>query len=230
MNTGDILKEVDEILSSKWAIREGRKVPEASDIQLGNDAITLAGTVLYADMSDSTELVNGYKPWFAAEIYKSYLVGACRIIRANGGEITAFDGDRVMGVFVGDQKNTSAAKAALKINFIVRKINDAIKAKFPTTSFILRQKIGIDTSDLFVVRTGIRNSNDLVWVGRAANFAAKMCSINEAGFPTFITEQVFNKLADETKFSGNPRRAMWEKQIWQEFGIVIYRSNWWWKP
>ena len=33
--------------------------------------------------------------------------------------------------------------------------------------------LGIDTSKLFVARTGIRKSNDLVWVGRAANYAAK---------------------------------------------------------
>jgi class 3 adenylate cyclase len=48
-----------------------------------------------------------FKDWFAAEIYKSYLISACRIIRDNGGEITAFDGDRVMAVFIGNMKNTN---------------------------------------------------------------------------------------------------------------------------
>ena len=37
-----------------------------------------------------------------------------------------------------------------------------------------KQSVGIDTSELFVARTGIRRANDLVWVGRAANHAAKL--------------------------------------------------------
>lgn len=50
-----------------------------------------------------------HKPHFAAEIYKSYLHCASKIIRCENGVITAFDGDRVMGIFIGDLKNTSAA-------------------------------------------------------------------------------------------------------------------------
>jgi hypothetical protein len=33
---------------------------------------------------------------------------------------TAFDGDRVMAVFIGDSKNTSAVKAALQINYVTK--------------------------------------------------------------------------------------------------------------
>jgi len=39
--------------------------------------------------------------------------------------------------------------------------------------------VGIDTSALFVARIGVRNDNDLVWVGRAANYAAKLTEIPE---------------------------------------------------
>jgi class 3 adenylate cyclase len=225
----DILKEVKEIFATKWEVREGQKVPEAADIQLGNNAVTLDGTVLYADMADSTELVNNYKSHFAAEIYKAYLLAACHIIRNNSGEITAFDGDRVMAVFIGGIKNSSAAKAALQINYIVSEVNAAIKQQYPSTSYVLRQHIGIDTSPLSVARTGIRNSNDLVWVGRAANYAAKLAGIGDSSYPIYITEPVFNKLSDETKNGGNPRQCMWQKAMWQEKGIEVYRSNWWWK-
>ena len=41
----------------------------------------------------------------------------------------------------------------------------------------------------------MRNDNDLVWVGRAANYAAKLCAIREYD-TTFITEEVFNVLLD----------------------------------
>lgn len=229
MTSKDILTEISEIFREKWAERDGRKVPEADDLNLGNDAIKLAGTVLYADMSDSTDLVNNYKPRFATEIYKAYLVSACRVIRKNGGEITAFDGDRVMAVFIGDNKNTSAAKAALQIKYIVKQVNTVMKNHYPKTSYSLRQKVGIDTSELFVARTGIRNSNDLVWVGRAANYAAKLCALGDSAYSTYITEDVYKMLHDSAKKGGSPAENMWEKRIWTAKGLVVYRSSWLWE-
>jgi len=224
----EILAEIKSIFSAKWDTREGRKVPEAEELRLGNDAVSIDGTVLYADMADSTGLVNNFKDWFAAEIYKSYLISACRIIRENGGEITAFDGDRVMAVFIGNNKNTSAAKTALKINFIVKEINGLIKSSYKDTAYQLNQTVGIDTSKLFIARTGIRNANDLVWVGRAANYAAKLCALGSTDYPIHITESVFSVLAEEAKYGGNPRGTMWGKRMWTERNIVVYRSNWWW--
>lgn len=227
----DIQNEVKEILQTKWSKREGYLVPEPEDIELGNDAVTLKGTVLYADLVQSTDLVKGYRDWFAAEVYKAYLVSACRLIPFNDGVITAFDGDRVMAVFIGDYKNSSATKAALMINYVVKEIiNKAIKEKYPDTTFQIQQTVGIDTSNLFIARTGIRGSNDLVWVGRAANYAAKLCSLRVAGYSSYITSDVFNKLSDNAKNGGNPKRCMWEKMTWKDQGIDIYCSNWWWKP
>jgi class 3 adenylate cyclase len=229
MNLKELIAEADATLRTKWETRAGRKVPEAEDIELGNDAVILDGTVLYADMADSTGLVDNFKPWFAAKIYKTYLAGACRIIRDNGGEVTAFDGDRVMAVFIGDRKNTPAAKSALHINAFVTELNQTIRSVYPDTSYSLRQSVGVDTSSLFAARTGIRNNNDLVWVGRAANYAAKLCSLGDATYPSHITEDVFSKLVDEAKY-GPDRASMWEKRMWNATGKVIYRSNWTWKP
>lgn len=227
----DIQKEIKEILDTKWSQRDGDVVPDPKDIQLGNDAVCMEGTVLYADLAESTALVKGHKDWFAAEVYKSYLISACRLIRHNDGVITAFDGDRVMAVFTGDSKNSSATKTALMINYVVTEvINKAIKAKYSDTTFQIRQSVGIDTSKLFVARTGIRGSNDLVWVGRAANYAAKLCSLRYSNYASYITEDVFKMLNDETKNGGNPKRCMWEKIAWTDQGIDAYRSNWHWKP
>lgn len=230
MKTGqEIISNIKDILATKWQTRNGSKVPEPEDIKLGNDAVQLDGTVLYADMADSTALVNGFKDWFAAEVYKSYLVASCHIIRNNDGVITAFDGDRVMAVYIGTMKNSAAAKTALQLNWILIEINAAIKAAYPNTAFQLRHSVGIDTSSLFVAKTGIRNSNDLVWVGRCANYAAKLSGISDAGYNAFITEAVFKALSDETKYGGNPRRSMWERSVWQEQNLAIYKTNWNWK-
>ncbi|HNQ79075.1 MAG TPA: adenylate/guanylate cyclase domain-containing protein [Acidobacteriota bacterium] len=220
-----------EILKTQWKRRNGQKVPEAEDIKLGNDAVEIEGTVLYADLEDSTGLVLGYKDWFAAEVYKCYLMSACELIKNNGGVITAFDGDRVMAVFIGNTKNSDAAKCALQINYIVQKvINVKLQEHFKSTAFQLNQAVGIDMSNLFIAKTGIRGSNDLVWVGRAANFAAKLCSLREGLFNSYITEEVFNRLMDQVKYGEEPKRLMWDKVMWRQRGIAVYRSSWTWAP
>ncbi len=227
----EMQKEIAEILKTKWDRRNGNIVPEPEDLQLGNDAICIKGAVLYADLADSTALVKGYKDWFAAKVYKAYLVSACRLIRVNGGVITAFDGDRVMAVFIGDHKNSLAAKTALMINYVVKEVlNRSIKEQYPDTTFQVRQAVGIDTSDLFVARTGIRGSNDLVWVGRAANYAAKLCALRESVYTSYITTDVFDALSDSSKNGGNPKRCMWEKIAWTNQGVNVYGSSWHWKP
>lgn len=229
MQSSEIMDKVRTIFVTDWKRRDGLKVPESDNVTLGNDAVIIEGTVLYADLQDSTDLVNGYKDWFAAEIYKAYLVSACDIIHDNGGVITAFDGDRVMAVYKGASQNTSAAKTALQINFIVSEINKQLKTSYSTTAFVLKHSIGIDTSKLFVAKTGIRNYNDLVWVGRAANYAAKLCAICTSEHPIYITESVYTNLHASSKKGGQPERDMWEKCTWTEKSVSVYRTNWWWK-
>lgn len=226
--TTDLTKEVEDIFKVAWKTREGEVVPEPEDIQLGNHAVELEGTVLYADLAESTNLVNTMKPAFAAEIYKTYLLCASRLITKNGGTITSFDGDRVMGVFIGSHKNTQAARCALQINYAVLKvINPKLKAQYPNSTYEVKQAVGVDASKLFVARTGIRGSNDLVWVGRAANYAAKLCSLREGYFASFITDTVFNSMNEGSKYGGDPKQLMWEKSYWNDMGIWIYRSSWW---
>jgi hypothetical protein len=103
----------------------------------------------------------------------------------------------------------------------------AIKQAFPDATYTVRHAVGIDASDLFVARTGIRGSNDLVWVGRAANVAAKMCGLRHGGNFVYITKEVLDKLNDSVKYSsGTPKQWMWESFPWD--GQTIYRSSWVW--
>ncbi len=221
-------QEVKKIFRERWTTRDGQKVPESEDVQLGNDAVKIDGTVLYADLDGSTNMVDQQTPEFAAEIYKSYLHCAAKIIRAEDGQIVSYDGDRIMAVFIGGRKNTDAARCALKINYAVTKIiNPAIVLQYPRSTFRVRQIVGIDTSPLFVARTGIRNWNDLVWVGRSANYAAKLCS-QSSDYPTWITADVYNRLLDSSKI-GSDGRNMWESVWWDERKFIVYRSNWHWK-
>ena len=223
----DLDAEIKKIFREQWNTRYGNGVPESVDLKLGNDAVKLDGTVLYADLSGSTNMVDNYKPEFAAEIYKAYLHCSAKLIRNEGGVVTAYDGDRVMGIFIGDSKNTSAVRCGLKINAAVQNIiNLALKAQYPKTNFTVRQVIGIDTSSLWVARTGVRGANDLVWVGRAANHAAKLSGLS-ADYPTWITSSVYDAMHKDVKFS--QEKSMWEKVTWTAMNnMTIYRSTYLW--
>ncbi len=228
MSLGDDLKkDVRTIFREQWSERNGQKVPSSEDVRLGNDSVKLDGTVLYADLDASTNLVDIYRPAFAAEIYKSYLHCTAKIIKSEGGIITSYDGDRIMAVFVGNSKNTSAVRTAMKINYTVTQIiNPEIKNQYKEIDYTIKQVVGVDTSPLFVARTGIRGSNDLVWVGRSANYAAKLTSLS-ADYPSRITKDVYDKIDASVKFYDG--RAMWEKVTWTHTDeMTIYRSTWWW--
>jgi hypothetical protein len=63
----DLQEAVAKIFKGQWTQRDGEVVPEPEDLGLGNDAVNLDGTVLYADMADSTKLVDSQKAHLAAE-------------------------------------------------------------------------------------------------------------------------------------------------------------------
>ena len=227
----DLNADVKDIFATRWSTRKGYVVPEAEEVGLGNDAVRFdEAAVLYADLAESTALVNEQTASFAAEVYKAFLHCASKIVRERGGEITAFDGDRIMAVFLGDEKRTNSAKCGLQINYAVRQIiNPAIKKQYPNSTYTMTHAVGVDVSELFVARTGIRGSNDLVWVGRAANYAAKLSNLREGAFTTWITAEVYSRMNASSKQGGNPKRSMWEQRSWAKLpGVTLYGSNWSW--
>lgn len=229
MSLSDELSEaVDAIFRRPWSVRDGREVPEAEDLTLGNDAVRFEdAVVLYADMAKSTALVNAYEWQFAAEVYKGFLYSAARVIRSEGGTVTAYDGDRIMAVFIGDAKNTSAARTALKLNYCtLHIINPLIEKHYQSKQYALKHVVGIDRSQLHAARTGARGANDLVWVGRAANYAAKLADLS-SDFASRITKDVYNRLRDELKYTNG--KSMWEAATWTDMNnLPIYRSTWYW--
>lgn len=227
----DIKVEVTRIFRDQWSTRNGQVVPEPEDISLGNEAVEFErATVLYADLSGSTAMVDAKKWWFAAEVYKTFLYCAAKLVRGEGGSITSYDGDRIMGVFVGDYQCTHAARCGLKINYAVQHIvNPALTARYPDANYAVKQVVGIDISSIRASRTGVRGGNDIVWVGRAANYAAKLTDLDLAQ-RTWITEAVYNRVNDVAKFGGEQKESMWKKFKWSQHGdMTIYGSTWTWR-
>jgi len=238
MGLTDVLSaETSNILSQKWNIRDGRTVPESETIQFAGGAVRINATVLYADLAQSSYLATEFQQRTAAKVISTFLYNMSRIITSFNGNITAYDGDRVMGIFIGDSKNTDAAKCALKMNHAVLKI---IKPKvsahfqsFKQTEYDISHCVGVDTSSILAVRAGQRGSNDLVWIGRAPNLAAKLSDLRVSGYNSFITKDVFDNMLDPSKYGGtNNDQLMWEKRSFKFLGKdeIVYCSNWTWTP
>lgn len=221
----DLEAEVKKTFADAWDEQNTTSVPAPEDLRLNaNHAKNLElATVLYADLDGSTSMVDKYKWSFSAEVYKTYLRCAAQVLRSEGATITAYDGDRIMAIFTGNTKNTQAVRAALKINYAVHQvIRPALKTQYSTTSFELNHVVGIDTSQLRTARIGVRGDNDLVWVGRAANYAAKLTSLSEK--PVWITKPVYEKIMDEVKLSSGVN--MWQARQWTQMNnMEIYCST-----
>lgn len=223
----DIRKNSNDAFGTKWTVRDGAVVPAASDLRLTNDAVHFqTATILYADLDGSTNLVEKKKWEFAGEVYKTFLYAASRLIRNNGGSIVSYDGDRVMGIFISKSQRNDAVSCALEINYAVKKIVQAELEKAWKTDFKIRHVIGVDTSIIRAARTGVRGDNDLVWIGNAANLAAKLTSLS-ADNPTWITKRVYDYLNDKQKL-GSKGENIWRKWTWNEHDDQeIYSTTYW---
>lgn len=215
MALADELKaKVATYARTKWEeIPQGRVVPTANNLTAGNTGIHIDATVLYADIDGSTNMVDTLLDRLAAEYYKAYLECAAKIIRVNDGEITAYDGDRVMAIFIGDQQVANAVTAALQINRAVQEIvNPTFQSIYTVHHLPLRHTIGIDKSLILATKIGIRGDNDIVWVGPAANYAAKLNSFDglDSSYAIRITEQAFNALGTTVFYRKVNGQTIWE--------------------
>lgn len=231
----DLLQEIQGFISTTWNKRDGRKIPETEEVALSGGAVEIEATFLYADLANSSKIAKELDRRIAAKIIKSFLYCTSKLIAARGGKVVSFDGDRVMGVFYGEAKNSSAAKCALQINWAVGKIRASFEEGYTSvknTSFRIKHSVGVDTGTVLAVRGGVRGANDLIWIGRAPNLAAKMSDIRKDPHSTFITSSVFNSLNNESKYGGNDNELMWERCTWTflEENFYLYRSSWSWKP
>jgi class 3 adenylate cyclase len=221
----DLAAEVKRTFKDDWEVQTATGVPDPRDLKLNsNHAKDLEkATVLYADLDGSTTMVDSFKWWFSAEIYKTYLRCAAELIKSESGVVTAYDGDRVMAIFTGDSKNTSAVRTALKINCAVQDIiKPALKEAYPNTTFELKHVVGVDTTQLRTARIGVRVDNDLVWIGRAANYAAKLTTL--ANGPIWITGSVYDEMNQSVTLCKGVN--MWEKRLWTAMdNMVIYRTD-----
>lgn len=224
---------VTEILREPWNITNGTKVPTTDDVVMKNGGRLIDATYLYADLAGSTAMANSLKKETTAKIIRSYINTASRILKHQGGEIRSFDGDRVMAIFMGDDKESRAVRAAFAINWsVIKVIRPAIETTWSDGKNFcdIDHGIGIDTGEALIVRGGVRIDNDLISIGRAPNKAAKLSEIRDS-YPITITSDVFEALSAEVT-TWREGSSFWTRTpVRNEHGLLdeLYRSSGWWE-
>lgn len=201
----ELMSKVRGFAREQWeAIPNGYVVPSADSLTFGNTGVYLDATVIYADIRGSTELVDFLPEVQAAEYYKAFLHCAAKIAKAEEGTITAYDGDRLMAIFLGENQAINAIRAALKISgAVVRMINPAFLAVYGEKHRQLTHTVGIDSGKLLAAKTGVRVDSDLVWIGPAANYAAKLNSFDglDGNFPIRATSRSIERSGGLSSFT-----------------------------
>ncbi len=232
------------ILNTRWSERESAEVPKTDDVVHRNGAVKIEAAFLYADLAGSSDLQQAYLNPFVAKALRMYLDGTCRIIRKFGGSIKSFDGDRVMGVFAGNAKRNDAVRAAYAIEWLVQDvINPLVKKRHEsncTKVWIADHGVGIDCGEVFIARAGVRNRsgehnhNDLIFVGKAPNVAAKLSSLrHEDRGPIVITSNVYRYLKEEQKKFVSSDRRIWtgpRSEAVGPYAAELYRTGYWRQP
>lgn len=224
----EIKNKVDNYFTEKYEVEETTIVPttDYSKLTFGNKGLIADLTFLFIDIRKSSQLHDTYGYIDAAKIYQSFHDINLRIINRRDGKVRAFDGDRIMGVFSGSRKNNNAVEAALNIRWAITNI---LNVKFKQ-DYAINVGIGIDTGKTLITKVGKGrddSNNDLVWVGKACNYASDFC--NESENKIYISPTVFSFLIDKNKISEG-------KSIWESVNIKLknntlvpcYRTTYWW--
>ncbi|HJV00262.1 MAG TPA: adenylate/guanylate cyclase domain-containing protein [Burkholderiaceae bacterium] len=228
----DLLARVNKFATTPWGpIPNARVVPNPADLTFDNTGERMDVTVLYSDVHRSTEMVDTLTDTSAAEYYKAFLHCCAKLIQENGGVIEAYDGDRVMAIFTGEQQVDNAVKTAWMINHAV---NQIINPAFLSAKLLfhrpLKHTVGIDCGQVLIAKTGARGefNNDLVWVGPAANYAAKLNSFNglDPDYPTRISDRAYAKLSANLKLRGE--ELFWNGPYTDMVKFGHYRSSYHW--
>lgn len=224
----DLQGWVNAEFSGGFKERDGRVVPD-DDVGAGQ-AVTLDATFLYADLAGSSDIAKHCHWATTASIIRAFLECSTRLIRAYGGHIRSFDGDRVMAVFIGNAKEGKAANCAREIFHTVDQIIGPSAAKrypsFRNAQIKLKCGIGVDTGTAHAVRAGIRHNSDLIWVGTAPSLAAKLSDIRDYPNSVFITDRVYKQMSDQSKQVNG--KDVWVATTVPFAGenVRVYKTSW----
>lgn len=226
----ELQSEVDTFFREKFETEETEIVPSTdySKLTFGNKGLIAELAFLFIDIRKSSDMHTRYGHVTTAKLYESFHRICLKIIESNNGNVRAFDGDRIMGVFSGKAKRTNAVKSAMKIRYAMTEI---LNPKLKTPISI---GCGVDVGEILITKVGKArdiDTRDLVWIGKACNYAAHLTQ--DADNSIIISENVYDSMHASVKYKDENEKTtnMWDSknmELKSRKTIKVYESNWWW--
>jgi uridylate cyclase len=231
----DLNKDITEIFTETFEVSSGWSIPTTADVTFDNQGKKIRLVSLFVDIRKSTTLVSAMGLESAARMYKAYIRGITKIVRARGGEILSFNGDGVVAGFVGVSASNAAVLSALNLCcFLFHQLKPWVdQVLIWTSSPELRFDfgIGIDAGDVLVVKAGMKgeDNHDLVWAGNPVNYSVKVSSLASDPYRLYVSDLVFDRIHHSLKESkeGN---FIWDAWWWTEKSKLLWRTEWWFGP
>ena len=189
-------------------------VPTRESVEMAGGKVRCAGTILYADIAQSDFLLDDFQQKIVVKLMKCFLRCSSLLVARNRGEVTGFDGSRVMGIFVGEHQENRAVRTALQINsvmtdILVPRLNEYFRSS-ELSPYNIAHCVGIERGDFLAVRADHPGANDLIWVGRAPSLATKLSTLREKSAKTVVTSAVYDALDPDQLLSREPFATVWE--------------------
>lgn len=236
MNKQKMRDEVQKIFNSDFSTYPIERVPDGTDHRLRADNTGFEGEFAFLNVffQGSSTLNGTYPLKTIGKIYNAFHHCMVACIHECHGKVRTFDGDRITGVFSGEDKiNEAVVCANYMVGCYVEILEPKIKTLFNTDDFEIG--VGVCTGKALVIKSPVGsngNTKSLLWVGEATNIGDKLSeNINVWNGRINICARCFQKLSQENRYhidkDGN-KTPKWTQGAMDYQGslIDIYRSTW----
>ena len=198
---------------------------------LFSPVLTKGLSVLYADIKQSTHCATDFQQRIVVKVMKCFLRCSSLLIARNKGEVTSFDGNRVMGIFIGQDQENRAVRTGFQINTMISDILSPRLNEYTNNSiespYSIDHCVGIDRGDFLALGANRPHSNELIWIGQTPGLAAQLSSIRDKRFKTVITSPVYEAVDHKQIHVKDSNSGIWQQKTFDyiEQTLNVYGSN-----
>lgn len=195
---------IDEILDSKDTNYEDKdSVPDRATLTFDN-GFYVSAAAMFVDMRGSNALADKHKRPTLAKIYRSYISELVAVLKGDSNiDEICIEGDCVWGVFNTPLKKdidgvfSTGAKASSLI--------DVLNYKYKKKGYSeITVGIGMSYGTTLLIKAGYKGSgiNEVVWLGKLVNEAAKLCNNGNREYydnEMMVSNVFYDNLNDDNK-------------------------------
>lgn len=229
-------KRVDEILQSDFSTFDIVRIPGEDDRRLIDETSSFKGEFAFLDvyLRETSRANGGFPLIIVAKIYRAFHHCMMACLQSAHGRVRGYQGDRVMGVFSGDQMAEEAVTCAnYMVGSYIEILEPRIRSLLEEAHFEIG--VGVAIGQALVIKAPVakdRFSGQLLWMGRVPRLVSEL-SENANAWKGRITicSRSYEKLSQENRYhfdrDGN-RSDKWSHGTLESGShlVDIYRSTW----